>query len=413
MLFIKKAYQHSIEHLPWRAIGSVLLAFLITRGMVFIVTYFSIIEIPVRERSDYFTVAPHNLVESGLVRWDSRYYLQIATTGYSTANNSSNAAFFPLYPLLVRVVSRLFGHLTIAISGLLVSNFLFLAALAYLYALTRQEFDDATAGRTVFYLAAAPAAFVFSAFYSDSALVAFSIACFYYAHNRKWGRAALMGAAASASQMAGFLTAVFIVMEGLRQQGATFLPHPWTWKSQAELLWADLKLIPRIWTPILAAVGTMAGWLGFMVYLQNVVGDPLAFIHTNAGWGRGLSWDWLPRLIHNTISGLGPVGNLLAGQFNANNFKDVAALLIFLPLVIAVMVKMRPPYAWFTFLVFMLAPISGSLESMRRFVLWLVPCYMLLGVWGKRPWLDRLIIGVSLPLQAYLTILFSHWYFAV
>ena len=413
MMFIKQAYHHFIYQLPWRAIGSVLMAFLITRGMVFMVTYFSMIELPVRERSDYFTVAPHNLVESGLVRWDSRFFLQIIAHGYTSADNSSSAAFFPLYPMMVWGFYKLVGHLSISISGLLVSNLLFLVALAYLYALTRQEYDDATAGRAVFYLAAAPAAFVFSAFYSDSALVAFSIACFYYAHNRRWGLAALMGAAASASQISGFLTAVFIVMEGLRQQGATFLPRPWNWKNQVELLWADLKLIPRIWTPILAAVGTMAGWLAFMVHLQNVLGDPWAFIHTNAGWGRSIGWDWMPRLIHNTITGLEYSGNLLAGHFNANNFKDVAALLIFLPLVIAVMVKMRPPYAWFTFLIYMLAPISGSLESMRRFVLWLAPCYMLMGVWGKRPWVDRLIICVSLPLQAYLTILFSHWYFAV
>ena len=408
----KPASSSLIDRLPWRAIGSVLLAFLITRSMVVVVTYFSIIELPVRQRSDYFTVAPHNLILSGLVRWDSRYYLQIATTGYSRADNSANAAFFPVYPLMVKVFS-LVSHISIATSGLLLSNLLFLVALAYLYALTRDEFDESVANRAVFYLAAAPAAFVFSAFYSDSALVAFSIACFYYAHHRHWGLAALMGAMASASQMAGFLTAVFIALEGLRQQGAAYIPHPWKWKAQVALLWADLKLIPRAWPAILAAVGTMAGWLSFMVYLQHALGDPLAFIHTNAGWGRGISWNWLPRLVDNTLSGLQWGGNLLAGQFNANNFKDVAALLIFLPIVIAVMVKMPAPYAWFTFLVYMLAPISGSLESMRRFVLWLLPCYMVLGVWGKRPWVDRLIIGFSLPLQAYLTILFSHWYFAV
>lgn len=413
MMFIKQAYHHLTDRLPWRAIGSVLLAFLITRLMVFIVIYFSVIEIPVRERSDYFTVAPHNLVESGLIRWDSRFFLQIITTGYSPADNSSNAAFFPFYPLMVSALYKLFGHPSIAFYGLLVSNLLLLVALAYLYALTRQEYDDATAGRAVFYLAAAPAAFVLSAFYSDSALIAFSIACFYYAHNRRWGLAALMGAAASASQISGFLVAVFIVMEGLRQQGAVFLPRPWTLRGQVGLLWADLKLIPRIWTPILAAVGTMAGWLAFMVYLQNVLGDPWAFIHTNAGWGRSLGWDWFPRLIDNTLTALHFGGNLMSGPFNPIAFKEVAAALIFLPLVIAVMVKMPPPYAWFTFLMYMLAPLSGTLESMPRFLLWLLPCYMLLGVWGKRPWLDRLIIGVSLPLQAYLTILFSHWYFAV
>ena len=80
MTVISKAINPLISKLPWRAIGSVLLAFVLTRAMVITVTYFSMIELPVRQRSDYFTVAPHNLIESGLVSWDSRYYLQISST---------------------------------------------------------------------------------------------------------------------------------------------------------------------------------------------------------------------------------------------------------------------------------------------------------------------------------------------
>ncbi len=50
--------------------------------------------------------------------------------------------------------------------------------------------------------------------------------------------------------------------------------------------------------------------------------------------------------------------------------------------------------------------------SMRRFVIAFIPCYMLMGFLGKRTWLDRLIIGASLPLQAYFMVQFSHLHFA-
>jgi hypothetical protein len=60
----------------------------------------------------------------------------------------------------------------------------------------------------------------------------------------------------------------------------------------------------------------------------------------------------------------------------------------------------------------MIPLLSGSILSMRRFVIVFVPCYILLALWGKKLWVDRLIIGISLPLQAYFVVLFSHWYFA-
>ena len=115
MMFFNQVYHRFIRQLPWRAIGSVLLAFMITRGMVFVVTYFSMIELPVRERSDYFTIAPHNLVESGLVRWDSRYFLQISTTGYSTAVLAGLAVAAPSH--VVDLFVRRPWHRPVAVPG--------------------------------------------------------------------------------------------------------------------------------------------------------------------------------------------------------------------------------------------------------------------------------------------------------
>src|ERR687897_1030699 len=42
-----------------------------------------------------------------LARWDSVWFLRIADTGYG--DSSPRAAFFPLYPLLVRVLATPFG----------------------------------------------------------------------------------------------------------------------------------------------------------------------------------------------------------------------------------------------------------------------------------------------------------------
>ena len=85
----------------------------------------------------------HNAVNA-TERQDAARYLSIATQGYRPDDGS--AAFFPLYPSVVRAVSwlPLVGPLGAA---LLVSNAAFLAALVMLHALTRFEFGSESMAR--------------------------------------------------------------------------------------------------------------------------------------------------------------------------------------------------------------------------------------------------------------------------
>jgi len=82
--------------------------------------------------------------------WDSAFYLSIAGEGYErpVSGQLSNLAFFPVYPLLTRLLSGLIGNAVIA--GVLVSHLAFLGALLILDRLTLLEFaDSSTARRTV------------------------------------------------------------------------------------------------------------------------------------------------------------------------------------------------------------------------------------------------------------------------
>jgi hypothetical protein len=148
------------------------------------------------------------------------------------------------------------------------------------------------------------------------------------------------------------------------------------------------------------------------VYLNHVFGDPLAFIHKQSYWGRHVTESWLSTLFVNSFNRLNLSGNFWMGQINVNVLQDVIAILVFIPLVVAVIFKMRPAFGMFTLISFLIPLATSSIVSMRRYVLVLVPCYIILAVWGKHSWVDRVILAISLPLQAYLTILFTHWYFA-
>jgi Gpi18-like mannosyltransferase len=407
---IIQMFRQRLAHIPWKMVQSVLLAFILTRTMVFIVTYISMIELPVQEGDIYWRAIPQNILADGLVRWDSGFYRDIISSGYQSVSEGRATVFFPLYPALVWLLSRMIGH--IYLSGLLISNVMFLIALFYLYALVQREYDEDTAGRAVFYLAAAPAAFFFSAMYTESTFLAFLTASFYYARNRRWALAALAGAAASATRSTGVVVAIFFILEGLWQQGVRFLPVIWNIKAQIELLRKDVRLAQGALPSVLAAIGSVTGFVVYMVYLKLVFRDALAFIHNQSYWGRHVAGNWLLTLIVNTYHRLNLSGDFWTGQINFNVLQDVIAVIVFIPLVVAVIIKMRPSFAIFTLISFLLPLMSSSIISMRRYVLVLVPCYIILAIWGQRLWVDRVILAVSLPLQAYLTILFSHWYFA-
>src|SRR5215210_2006033 len=97
-----------------------------------------------RENADKFddpalTHAVADPVLAPLARWDSVWYLRIADSGYG--DSAARAAFFPLYPLLVRVAATPGGASegALLVAGYLVSVVAFLAALVLLYRLTELE----------------------------------------------------------------------------------------------------------------------------------------------------------------------------------------------------------------------------------------------------------------------------------
>src|SRR6185295_6512232 len=73
--------------------------------------------------------ASGNALVAPLARWDSVWYLAIANDGYP-ADDVRRAAFFPLYPLLVRFAGAIVGSPLVA--GALVSLACFAVALVVL-----------------------------------------------------------------------------------------------------------------------------------------------------------------------------------------------------------------------------------------------------------------------------------------
>ncbi len=159
-------------------------------------------------------------------RQDAAWFLRIATGGY--APDDGSAAFFPLYPLAIKVVAWLPGVGPLA-AAILISNACLLGALVMLHGLTRLEGWPAhTARTTILLIAIFPTAFFFLAPYSESPFLLLSVAAFWFARRDRWALAGLMGALAALTRSIGLILALGLAVEAIqrsRQEGGPLAPR--------------------------------------------------------------------------------------------------------------------------------------------------------------------------------------------
>ncbi len=323
----------------------------------------------------------HNAVDA-TERQDAAWYLRLATTGYRSDDNS--AAFFPLYPLAVRVVALLpfVGPLGAA---LVVANASFLAALVMLHALTRLEFaSEAMARRAVVFLAIFPTAFFFLAPYTESTFLLLSISAFWFARRDRWGWAAVMAALAAATRNVGLLLGPALAVEAWLQ-----------WRRDAR------ALVPRM----AAAAATALGPLAYLAYWQVRSGDAWAPIRAQTNWNRDLAAPWtsLTDAVH------------LAARYSSYWLIDLLVVGVVLVAVIAGWRRLRAPYltyAGLSLLVELSAPTPGRpLLSMPRFVAVIFPAFWVFAFAVERRRLSEpLVVGSFAAGYGVLALLFINWW---
>jgi Mannosyltransferase (PIG-V) len=177
-------------------------------------------------RTGATTLRPHDPVavqkaHQGLLGWDAGWYSAIAAHGYAAAGEQS-VRFFPLFPLLGRMVGAIPG-VSIGVALVLVSNLSALLAMAGLWMLVRHDLGDADlARRSVWLLALAPSAYSLVLAYSDATLLLCSVVTFLGARTGRWWWAAAAGLAAGADRPVGVLLVVPVAVEvwSGRRQGA-------------------------------------------------------------------------------------------------------------------------------------------------------------------------------------------------
>jgi len=385
---------------PWLLYPA--LAFVITRLVVFFGAYLAEIALPSLSGDGFWHAVPDNIFLDVWARWDSGFYIKIIEEGYLfVVGQQSNVAFFPLYPLLVAAVDSFTENVVLA--GIVVSHLSLLIALIFLYRLTYLEFGDhGTAQRSVFYIAAFPTAFFFSAVYTESTFLLFAVATLYFARRRLWAWAALMGLLTSITRIVGVVLWGVVMLEWMRVQGWTLssMFRPQAWRN----LFQGLR---RDWiSPVIISIIPL-GLLSHMLFLYRTFQDPFAFKTVQSAWGR---------------QNLGPVAivlrdvqllleqSLLAGEIWWHVLLDVFALFFALVMAVLIWKRLGEGYALFCLLA-MIIPATSGTGSLSRYILVLFPIFMMLAWWGRRPSLDRAITITFTMFLGIFTAIFVNWVF--
>ena len=255
---------------------SLLLA-IVSRGMLAVLVWLTLRIIPklplypVQLPDSFF---PSNPALDGWARWDSAHYIAVARYGYGNAASPSpdgGVGFFPLYPMMIRLIGKLTGQADsnagLAVIGLFLSAIFFLGATVFFAQLARESLDLDGARFAVALFLVAPFAFFYTAVYTESLFVLEVLAAIWFARREQWWKAALVAALASATRLVGLAVI-------------------------AGVLWAAYKKGVRIGQLIPLALVGSSGIVIFFFALWIKVDDFFAYFNTQAQWGGWSDHVW-------------------------------------------------------------------------------------------------------------------------
>jgi hypothetical protein len=177
---------------------------LLSLGMAFLAN----VTFPEYQREQFTVARQADAFWDTFARYDSGWYQNIARNGYRAADGGrSNLAFFPLYPMLMRHVGRLFGTRAFDyyLGGIVISWLAFFGAMVMLYRLASLDVSPQEAERALWYAAIFPFAFFYGVVYTESLFLLLAVTAFYGFRTRRWILGGLAGALLGATRPNGLL----------------------------------------------------------------------------------------------------------------------------------------------------------------------------------------------------------------
>jgi hypothetical protein len=363
------------------------------------------------------------------VSWDSEYYLAIATGGYedpgigrinatfgiapssggfwpfiipagvgSILGISRSYAFFPFYPLVMRLVAVPLSTLglnpiaTATLAGVVVSVLGTLAAMTALYELARTELGEDGALRAAFYLIIFPSGFFLAQVYTEGLFVGLAFWALVLMRRGHGGWAALLAVLATFTRAVGIVLAIPLLAAWLRTG---------EWR-ELDMEWRQIYFKGLPWKSIGRALLALSPVFAFLLWRVSFYG--MAFNKVEEEFfGRGLL-----SLASTYLSWSSAFRDLFGANSQAAAYYGVewgGILLGFTACLVGL--RRHPDLAWYGLLVVFLSFTSGPAQGMHRYILAAPPVFLFLSRLGRNPAFDRVWTIASLLLMGVFATLFS------
>ena len=329
----------------------------------------------VEEIFPYMGVPPaKNIVLALWQRFDANWYLKIATRGYAS---DGSTVYFPVYPMLIRSLSVFMDSM---FAAMLISNLALIGVLVLLYCLTANIADHSTTRRTLIYFLIFPTSFFLMAAYTESLFLFFTLGSLFSASNRRWGWAVLWGVLSALTRLQGVLLVIPLVYMLWHESRNLNMKNPL------------LRGLPLVIIPLAT--------LSFLAFTN------LSLINTYQGTLHArfvFPWDNILAALSLLLSGDGSIVDAL----------NLIVTLGLIAIMFAAWKKLPLEYMLYS-LIMLVAPMlrmttTQPLVSMDRYALSVFPIFIVLSMWGKNEWVNRVIVYLSVLLQLYLSAQFLMW----
>ena len=324
---------------------------------------------------------PLGLITGVLTQWDGLWYLEIVRSGYPRSippdityfQLEARAAFFPLYPLLVRGFDRILpGGDTLA--ALAVTTALGIVAVILVGVLARRLYGNDVAERAMVLFAVFPGSFVLSYAYAEALLIVLAAACLWFLLDERWLLAGVTAALATATRPNGVALIAACAV-------ASFLAIRRS----------------RDWWSLVAPLLAPIGFVAFQLFLAAHTGESWPWFRVQReAWREGTSFG--VTAISNTLSFL---GHPLASPTDALTAASLAAL------VLGLWCLWRKHLPWpmvaYIAVVIALMLLPATVTARPRFLFTAFPLFISAAAWWPRRdraiW-DLMLVGCGAGLTA-------------
>ncbi|MEK7425479.1 MAG: glycosyltransferase family 39 protein [Actinomycetota bacterium] len=298
------------------------------------------------------------LILQVLTSWDGAWYYKIIRDGYPTVIPAAvtyempeaRAAFFPVYPMLVRAADAVLPGGDVA-AGVFVNFVLGAVAVVLVGILARELFGERVGYRAMLLMAFFPGSMALSLTYSEATLIVLAAACLLMLLREQWLAAGLLAAVATATRPNGLALVAACAV------------------AAAVAIRDD-----RRWGALVAPLLAPIGFITFQLYLLDRTGEWAWFRVQTQAWDEGTSFGFTA--IKNTVEA---IIRPLASPTDIITAVSVAVMIALL----VMMYKRRLPWPMvaYVIVVFALMILPSTVTARPRFLFTAFPVFISVAAW--------------------------------